>query len=53
MHARAYVLVARYEWDPAKAESNRGPWRGPDTVRLISARKATRTERTQYGRGEP
>ncbi len=28
-------------------------WRGPETIRLISARKATRTERTQYSRGEP
>ena len=90
----------RYEWDPAKAESNAGKhrvrfadtvavfqdeqaltaedphpdeeryvtigmdafarvlvvvytWRGPDTIRVISARKATRTERTQYGRSEP
>jgi hypothetical protein len=23
-------------------------WRGPDTIRLISARKATRNERQQY-----
>ena len=26
-------------------------WRGTDTIRLISARKATRTERTQYEGG--
>lgn len=25
-------------------------WRGSDTIRLISARKATRAERTQYER---
>lgn len=41
MDAFARVLVVVYTW------------RGPDTVRLISARKATRAERTQYGRGEP
>jgi uncharacterized DUF497 family protein len=99
VHVCTYILIKRYEWDPAKAESNAGKhdvrfadavavfqdegaitvqdshpdeeryvtigmdafarvlvvvytWRGPDTIRLISAPKATRTERTQYGRGE-
>ena len=28
-------------------------WRGEDTIRLISARRATRRERDQYSRGEP
>lgn len=28
-------------------------WGGPETIRLIYARKATRAECTQYGRGEP
>lgn len=28
-------------------------WRGPDTLRLISARKATRRERNHYASGEP
>ncbi len=41
MDAFARVLVVVYTW------------RGPDTIRVISARKATRTERTQYGRSEP
>jgi len=27
-------------------------WRGEETIRLISARPATRREREQYGRGE-
>ena len=41
MDAFARVLVVVYTW------------RGPDTIRLISARKATHAERTQYGTGEP
>jgi uncharacterized protein len=28
-------------------------WRGPGTIRLISARRATRREADQYARGEP
>ncbi len=28
-------------------------WRGKDTIRLISARQATRKERNQYTQGEP
>ncbi len=28
-------------------------WRGKDTVRLISARNATRKERNHYAQGEP
>jgi uncharacterized protein len=28
-------------------------WRGKETIRLISARRATRKEREQYARGEP
>jgi uncharacterized DUF497 family protein len=27
-------------------------WRGDDTIRLISARRATRSEQDQYSRGE-
>ncbi len=40
MDALARLLVVVYTW------------RG-ETIRLISARKATRTERTHYARGEP
>jgi uncharacterized DUF497 family protein len=28
-------------------------WRGEDTIRVISARRATRNEQDQYVRGEP
>jgi len=36
----------RITWDPKKAEINFA-----DTIRLISARKATPTERKQYEKG--
>jgi uncharacterized protein len=39
--ARARVLVVIWTW------------RGEETIRLISARRATPTERRQYARGEP
>jgi uncharacterized DUF497 family protein len=41
MDALARVLVVIYRW------------RGEDTIRLISARSATRNERRQYAQGEP
>lgn len=41
MDAFARVLVVVYTW------------RGEDTVRLISARRATRNEQNLYARGEP
>ena len=100
VHRRAYILIMRYEWDPAKAEANAAKhsvrfadavavftddaaltsddphpeeeryatigmdafarvlvvvytWRGSGTIRLISARRATRREEQQYARGEP
>lgn len=40
MDALARVLVVAYTW------------RGADTIRLISARRATRRERDVYARGE-
>ena len=41
MDALARVVVVSYTW------------RGPDKIRLISARRATRTEQDDYARGEP
>ena len=58
VHDCAYILPMRYEWDPAKAQADeaRHGVRFADAVSvfadLIPARKATRSERNQYIRGE-
>lgn len=47
MHTCTYPLKTHYEWDPPKASNLRYTWRG-DKIRVISARKATRSEQQYY-----